>query len=385
MSLKTVEQKKFSLKSPMIALTRSAFYGSFLLFCALPLLSFYFCREYFLWVSGASFMGSLLVFYCFEKQMQHAVFRLVKAKVHKLGSFQGKGEKEREEISKYIAEVKRNCDLEIAKKVEEVKEAFLEFEATKKENVKLATECAHLKEEAQKAMEKKQALLSEYHQTVAEQRTIIEKNKRYIGQLESKVTDLMREMRALLHLETPSKASLPIPEVEENLEYRSTNPKQASSYDFSILLKKYIDRAENFSGVSALGRNLGSKNTASRFLAASSSHFTIDHRPFFDAFREERGSIVFIYSLFEMKMLFANNVVKTALGYSPDRFIKEFPHFIVDGYSDWKRAIEAMLEEREKSLNLLMKTKTGEEIPFQCLLGTIQEGPFANHIIGLLF
>jgi hypothetical protein len=359
-----------SSRKKIFSFDRKSFYFIFFSFNFLSLLSFLFAKQFFTSVFTLTLITSLFLLRLFEKKMQHSVAKLVKAKIDQLSS-----SIEKEEIARLnhdILEIRKDFEFQMDKKVEEVKEAYLCFEDVKKENERLLLEYENLKKETEEKIENKESLLKEYQQTIYEQRTLLDKSKRYIAKLEGKVNDLTYEIRSLLQLETKTLSSYTMPFSEFDSTY---DKKKSSAYDLTLILRKYISSAENIASASYL---IGNQKLL------QNEHFEIDCRPLFDAFRDEMVGIVFIYSLTEKKVIFANNYVKTLLGFNPEKFVKEFPQLIKGGYDEWKKALIQIPEVKEGRLRLLIQSKK-EEILMNCLLGSISRGPFTNHLIGILY
>lgn len=284
---------------------------------------------------------------------------------HQIDLLQSSVAKSKEEV--------RQLKLEMDKKLEEMRLAYLEFEDLRKEFHRQEEEHRHAQEEGRKQLEHKESLNGEYQRTIGEQRTIIEKKQRYIANLEAKVRDLMYEIRSLLHLEeTPN--SLSIAPIESDLPLSTA---VNTPYDLSVQLHRFIEKAENQTGMEHLG------GTSPRFLNPTES-YAVDWRRFFDTLRDERGEIVFVLSLSEKKFLFVNQHVKSWLGWSSEKFMKEFPQLVTNGYPEWKRLVLNMPQSKECQTLIEIESKSGESKQFICVMGWISKGPFHNHIIGIL-
>lgn len=292
-----------------------------------------------------------------------------------------------------IAKSKQQADelyFELERKEKEVRQITLTLEGVKKEMASQMEHQLHTHREIEEALSHKESLLSEYNHTISEQRMVIEKKQRYIAKLEGKVSDLMYEIRSLLQLEDPvSSSSSPSPSFVDAAvdavaldEFPETySSSGATTYDLSIQLQRYIQIAQNFTGAEHLGYVNGK---SPRFFDVSFDSYAIDLRRLFDSFREETIGIIFVYSQMEEKFLFINNFVRTVLGWSSEKFMKDFPQLIEMGYPDWYQALAKLPSLKETQVRLVIRSKTGEEILFQCFMGLISQGPFSNHAIGIL-
>lgn len=346
----------------------------------------------------------------FEKGMQEKVAHLVQAKVETLGVASHtkleRSEEEQARLKALLEESRRNYEHQVdllqssgAKAREQILELELEIERRKEENYRqkiayddLAKECHHLHQEVEQLgkeggeqIHSKEVLLAEYQQTIHEQRGIIEKKQRYITKLESKVRDQIYEIRSLLQLgpSLPATHPLDLPEQKEDLSrYYLPHPQSpienTPPYDLSLLLQKYVERTEKFPTLAF------KEGQAPRFLDLSMEGFAIDLRRLFDSFRDETTGIVFIYSQVENKILFVNQQVKTLLGWSPEKMMKEFPSLVIAGFEEWQGQLSQLSQQSEVSCEIHLRNKNGQSIPFQCFMGTVKTGPFTHHVIGLL-
>ncbi len=360
----------------------------------------------------AGICGGLYLLRLFENRMQHSVAALVREKLAHLPTPQEENlltsyqEKVRE-LHTYIEELRRGYEhqidllqsstakskekveelnLEMDRKLEEMRSAYLEYEDVRKDYERLYEDYGRFRHDSREELKHKDSLLSEYQHTISEQRMILEKKQRYVGKLEGKVRDLMYEIRSLLQLEESplSPTSPPLVELsdhESNSEEYYLPPTEKGPYDLSLLLSRYRERAEKFTGVDHLGY-MGGKSP--RFLDMSLDSYAIDLRRLFDTFRDETSGILFVYSQLEEKLLFVNNYIKTILGWSPEKFIKEFPELVETGHAELENALTQIHTIKESELSLTLRSKAGDNIPFHCFIGAIASGPFVNHVIGIL-
>lgn len=370
----------------------------------------------------ATVLGSSLVYFLlqlWEKKMRATANRLIKDKIEE--SY-GKDSHDRSQIETYQQQIEilkqdfnekhlayeHEIDLlhtsmmksketldelyqEIDTKNEELRTITFRYGDVKQEYHRLLEDYQQLENQSKEQLQHKESLLSEYQQTISEQRVIIEKKQRYIAKLEVKVRDLMYEIRSLLQLEEPPSSnpfsSTPFIEILDQSDdlhssYLSAPTKERTHhFDHALQLQRYIEIAHNFTGVDHLGY-VGGKSP--RFLGFSTDSYAIDLRRLFDSFRDETSGIIFIYSLKEDKFLFVNNFIKNVLGWSPEKFIKDFPKLIEMGFEEWKYTLSRLISIKESQSQLVIRSKRGEELLFQCFMGMVSQGPFAHHIIGLL-
>lgn len=269
----------------------------------------------------------------------------------------------------------QSFQIDSQKRLEEMRHAFHEFEAVRKEYLRLQEENLHLKEYAQEETEHHEALVNELRKAAEQQKIALEKKQRYIAKLEGKVRDLMYEIRSLLQLEMPLEES-EIEAVEE--------PKPLSSlslshpFDLSSQLQRYVDMAQSLTGLSY------AEGKPSRFMDLTPHTFAIDQRRLFDSLNDETAGILFLFSQVEMKFVFVSKGVKTFLGWSPEKFMKEFPHLVLEGYSEWREALGKIHGVKEAKLDLNIQSRSGSTHNFECMMKMLTSGPFTLHILGIL-
>ncbi|MBS0624044.1 MAG: hypothetical protein JSS62_05415 [Verrucomicrobia bacterium] len=256
--------------------------------------------------------------------------------------------------------------LEMDKKLEKMRVAYLEFEDLHKDYHALQEEYARYQAEIQGQLKHKDSLLADYQHTITEQREVIEKKQNYIGKLEGKVRDLMYEIRSLLQLEDP---------VRDAKENYLPDSQKGKPYDFSMQLSRFLELAESFTGADHLG---------GRFLNSGAHRYAIDLRPLFDKLSQETSRIVFVYSPSEDRFVFVGELIRSRLGWGPEKIIKDFHQLVVKGYREWKEAIGQLEEGQQRVLPLQMRHKMGQEVAVDCYMGLVAKGPFARYIIGML-
>lgn len=385
---------------PLFTLSRTYFYSIVFSILLLPSsLAFYYASRLgyslllpLLFVVGAG--GALrILLQLWERQMQRSVAKLVQLRLQQAGGSPASEELRR--IQKEWGESRRGYEHQIdllqssvAKSKEEVHQlnltmdkqqeklraAHFAYEDLRKEYERLQEDQAQAYTENEQQIQHQTSLINEYQRTIAEQRLILEKKQHHIQKLESKVHDLTYEIRSLLQLEGPTPVD-PTPALTHD--YAPLPRPTQTSYDLSVQVQRFIEKAESQTGMEHLGGN------APRFLDLSDSYM-VDRRRLFDSFRDEGNGILFIFSLGEKKFLFVNQQVKLLLGWSPEKFMKEFPRLVVAGYPEWRKTILRITPKQEQQLPLVIQSKLGEPKEFTCAMGLVTKGPFTNHIIGIL-
>lgn len=287
---------------------------------------------------------------------------------------------------------------ELEKQEEEGKQLQLKVQ-------QVAQDFADYKLFSEEQLKQKQLQLASLQQIIEDQRSEVEKRQEQIHQLDTKVHDLSYEIKMLLYLHeeetAPSKPStiireeiprvnayeaLPVQQetacavIETPVHPRNFSQESTirTTIEAANLLKKCINIAQKLTGANYYG--MGS----SRYREFSSSFYAIDQRRLFDNLRSETGALIVVYSQKEDKLLFVNNESKAILGWSPEKFIADFPMIMQEGIHDWKKALSlAMVSDSQ--VRLLAKTKNGQEALLNCHLGVIPTGLFRHFVIGVLY
>lgn len=217
-----------------------------------------------------------------------------------------------------------------------------------------------------------------YQKTIREQQGDIEQQKQQIELLENKEKELQYEINTLLqvsHLDEES--SYPFPDLDlDGMPANDTPPIDALFSDPH--LKRCIEIATKMTGAQHLS------NVPSRFLELSSDSNALELRRLSDSLRAESPHIVILYSPNDNKLLFTNNAVKTLLGWTSDKFVLSFQELIQDSLDDWQRGLKGLETANEVLIPLSIKTKSGPNAHFNCLLGKIPTGLFQHYAIGVI-
>ncbi len=248
----------------------------------------------------------------------------------------------------------------------------------------------------------------------------MEKKQQQIANLETQVSDLTYEVKTLLKLSQAARESaresayvqeasplyglraesLPYsieysgeiaPEIAENHPVDegisadfSDDPSLSAldspvmtASDSAVQLRRAIDIAEKCVGA-------GHFNLTTRFndLAGGNS-YALELRHLCDSLRSENAAIILLYSQSENRVLFANNLTKELLGWSPEKFAQDFPSMILAGEAEWKNALVHLKSESQISLHI--KSKRGQDVPMYCRIGLIPSGIFKQHAIAVLY
>ncbi|MCP5468930.1 MAG: hypothetical protein H7A36_00285 [Chlamydiales bacterium] len=379
-------------------LTRSQYYLLLLASFLFPVFATTFFalsgNEGILWIAFLSALVGGYLAWClvrkWESRMRRSVDELVQKKCNIVGQLPDIYEMQRgyehqidllqSSVAKSKAQV-NELHLEMDQKLSEMRLAYLEFEDLRKEYHRLEEEYRLFKHETQEREEQKEGVLAEYQRTIQEQRGILQKRQEYVAQLEGRVRDLTYEIRSLLQLEEPTSSTVPpidLGDREEMQQYYLGN--ETPLFDLDLQLERYVEVAESFTGADHLGYMDGREP---RFLDSSNS-YAIDLRRLFDALRDETVGILFLFSMSEKKILFANNYVKSLLGCSPEKFVKDFPHLVKAGLRIWKEAIVKIKETGTKRVQLILLDKSGKEVRAECEMKLITKGPFINHVMGMI-
>lgn len=297
---------------------------------------------------------------------------------------------------------------ELNQRYAELEDANSQLQSQHEELQELSDELAKLRQEldskedsssgAREELERKDALIKEYQQTITEQRSIIEKKHHYISKLELSIKDLKYEIKTLLQLGDMNQAgdaaaaSHPVIDVfKENDSSQSdvedlyqempnsSDQTVRSPYDATVQLHRYVEIAKTITGARHL---VGGE---SRFSDLSVDSYAIDLRRLYESFRSESGCMLMLYSLHESRLLFVNDQVKGLLGWSSDKFVKEFSSLVQQGLAEWKHALQLVQSEDEAQVRLIFKDKDSQDCMMHCSLARVPSGVFADHVIAVLY
>jgi len=262
-----------------------------------------------------------------------------------------------------------------------------------------------------------QLQLEEMQTSALEQKNEIQRREENIQQLDAKIHDLSYEIKTLLYLHDNEKIDSdknPMPTVIAENDFLLNNHTQSVSeptskglFDRDLLekktaeqvpetiyslthpvsstaealhlLKKCIDVSQKLMGANGYGVE------SARYQAFPSYYHAIDQRRLFDVLRDETGALIILYSQQEQKLLFANQQVKTILGWSQEKFISDFALLLEDSHLEWQKALHELNTLPDTRIRILIKGKHGQEILLNCHLGNISRGLFRKHIIGVLY
>lgn len=252
------------------------------------------------------------------------------------------------------------------------------------------------KSSTEEELERKTVLLTEYQETINQQREVIKRKQDQIIEHESKIHDLNYEVKTLVQLADYDKVtsrSIEGKTVSETDVTYEISPNQEEDSDFfpmldnqvktpeeaAAQLKRCVDIAQKITGATHFNTE------SSRFKDLPIDNFALDMRRLFDSLRSENVCTVVVYSQKENKILFANNQAKSLLGWGVDKFVQNFQEIIQEGDQEWKKGISQLATSSESRVRLLLKTKTNQNLLVHCHLGIIPRGTFRNHIIGVLY
>ncbi|AAF39699.1 hypothetical protein C6H88_04680 [Chlamydia muridarum str. Nigg] len=251
---------------------------------------------------------------------------------------------------------------------EENKQLQMQLEAAVRERNEKILENQELRQELKETLAYQQELHDEYQATFVEQHNMLDKRQAYIGNLEAKVQDLMCELRNLLQLEVGAKTELP------------GRPMASRDVVAQLVLefRKIVFRVETTEAADSL--------TALRYTRTdpSAHNYSLACRQLFDDLREENLGMLFIYAPFAQRVLFANALFKDWTGHGLEDFLNKEGDVVLEGFAQWER--DLLTESRtERSGKIVIKTKAFGATPFYYCVVTLDKGPLAEHVLGVLY
>ncbi|GEM_PF-2291365 len=287
---------------------------------------------------------------------------------------------EREDVQAMQSELEslRGQEEALVEELEEVKEAWYRQKAEYEE---LQSQFANFKEEHlrviaeyQEHSEKRERLLKEYTETVNGLRATMDDKQKEIHNLESSIDDLTYDLNTLLKV-TETESDMPMPPTQEEF-LRAPSPVVEREREGSKQLQRCL--------------NIAQKLTSSYFAEDARFQMGMDNsalnrRRLYDAFRSESSCIVFVYSLREGHLVFANDQTKEFLGWGPENFIHDFKDLMRGGQEVWQETLNRLGQTQEAELLLSFASKNEGEKTLQCRLAVIRTGVFKNHAVGILY
>lgn len=245
------------------------------------------------------------------------------------------------------------------------------------------------KSSTEEELQRKTVLLTEYQETINQQREVLKKKQEQIGEFESKIHDLNYEVKTLIQLAELDKEKTIDESMikEEKVSYDLGEDGKSvvvenlikTPEEASVQLKRCIDIAQKITGANHFN------SETSRFRDLSVDNYTLDLRRLFDSLRSENTCTIIVYSPKENKLLFANNQAKSLLGWSVDKFVQNFYEIAQESDQEWKKGLSQLAGTPESRVRLVMRTKAGQNLLVHCHLGMIPRGLFRNHVIGILY
>ncbi len=243
-------------------------------------------------------------------------------------------------------------------------------------------EYANLNEELQNKLDKKETILSEYRSTLKEQRKIIEKKQEETNILQVRLNDLKYEVENLLKLKGGDPEEKEFFKVTNEEEKEAPSENLESSYGLVDTIQGKLDRYVKMAVKLNGAHDFANKDY--KYSELSLGSLIIDQRRLFDRLQNEDQDTVLVYSREEKSLVFINQQVKSLLGWSPDRFLKDFSFFIQKGSLQWTEALEDVKLDHQKSIRLLMKTRSGRDVLTHCYLKEVPSGIFRGYVLGIL-
>jgi len=248
-------------------------------------------------------------------------------------------------------------------------------------------EIYRLRGELDEVRAERESILAEYQQAINNQRARLEAKQERVAQLESKVNDLSFEIRTLLQVDEMEAAPLSGDrgpahrEVDQWVETLppSSDPGVHTQYDAFVVLHRCLQTAHGLTGAGHFS------GESSRLSELSLSNATIDLRRLFDKLKGESDAMVVAFSRSEGRLLFANAMTRALLGWSSERFVRDFAHLLRGGRREWDEATQTIQPGEEASLRLVLRDKEGSDQLIQCCMGMVARGAFKGCILAVLY
>lgn len=255
---------------------------------------------------------------------------------------------------------------DLNKQTEQFNKLYQEYQELKRAGENTKQEFMLFRDVTTQQLDRKESLLVECQNTIAEQRTLIQKKQQQILRLEGKIRDLNYDVKTLLELNDIEED---IVNFEPNMDHLESEEIKINSPEF--MLQRCIDKARKITGTS-------------HFVGKETSFDTniLDSRHLVDHFRDDPCALM-VYDRKNDRFLFANSSIKNLLGWSPDKVTKEF-YELLQNNKEWKRALDSLNSKNDVSAKLVIKNRDQEEMAVSCHLGIIPSGIFSGNVIILM-
>lgn len=238
-------------------------------------------------------------------------------------------------------------------------------------------ECEDLRMQLQALKQDSESSIEKYRTRADEMELSLHQKQQMVEQLETQINDLRYEIKTLLQL-TEVDYSKFVMEPARDAIPSSTSPVFQGvvkrEEEAKVLLKRCIDIAQRISS----GYRSGSQGLS---LIPSA----LDLRRLIDALKEESGALILLYDPKEKKTLYASKEAKNLLGWAPETLAHDFQEIAEEGFTFWERAVEQLDSKPQSTLVIGLKTKGGEERPFNAFLSGVSSGIFRSYAIAVLF
>lgn len=199
-----------------------------------------------------------------------------------------------------------------------------------------------------------------------------------VEQLETQIHDLRYEIKTLLQLTEVDYSKFVMEQPAKKVEAEPLPPKFQGNVkreeEARVLLRRCLDIAQKLTFP-----------TRPSLQPSAVDVSALDIRRLTDALKEESGALVLFYNPRESKVLYASREAKTLLGYAPETLAHQFSEIAEEGLSFWESAVAQLSSKPQTSLVLGLKTKAGDELAFNVLLGAVSSGGFKGHAVAVLY
>lgn len=199
-----------------------------------------------------------------------------------------------------------------------------------------------------------------------------------VEQLETQIHDLRYEIKTLLQLTEVDYSKFVMEQPVKKTESDPVLPKVQGNVkreeEARVLLRRCMEVAQKISFP-----------TRPSIQTAGGDVSALDIRRLTDAMKEESGALVLFYNPRERKVLYASREAKTLLGYAPETLAHQFSEIAEEGFAFWETAVAQLSTKPQSSLVLGLKTKAGDELVFNVLLGSVSSGGFKGYAVAVLY
>lgn len=264
--------------------------------------------------------------------------------------------------------------VDISLKDEELMQALEERKGLQSQILMIRGELDSYRDKMQIQLLQEQQQNLEHQKVIKEQQTLIGTLQQQISSLEIKEKELSYEIKTLVNL-----SNFEIVEKETPPKKQPVDTFALKSHEsISRQLAHFVDIAASMASVQNI------QGVPSHLNDLATDNYRLELRRLCENLNMESRYVMLLHSPRENRILFANDHVKTVLGWTPEKFIQQFPDIVLKGIEDWNKEMDVITANREGFCAINARSQMNQSIAMNCHLRAISSGTFRNHVIVLM-